>query len=101
MVSQQEIRQYLVNKNIQTLFVSMLEVLCIDQPQYVPSYLVQHLEKNYTIKRGAQVKKSVKQQKKKAEPKKKKEDKQEVFINGFSFGQTHQLGEGNSNTAHY
>jgi hypothetical protein len=89
MATQLQIRQYLASKDIQTLFVSLLESICIDQPEDVNSYLISVLQK----KKKA-VKKPVVEKKKPKKDKKVKKEENGLFINGFSFGQTqeHQLG---------
>src|SRR3989338_7900192 len=100
--SEQELRQYLAAKDVQSLFESLMEVICIDRPNDVPSYLVQYLENNFTVKRSTKQKASstvapqVKAQPapvKKTKPAPaKKEELNGPFKSNFSFGQKDETG---------
>jgi hypothetical protein len=96
--SEQELRQYLAAKDVQALFESLMEVICIDRPHDVPSYLVQYLEKNFTVKRGSKKGSAPVAQPVKAQPapaKKTKPAKEELngpFKSNFTFGQKDEQG---------
>jgi cAMP-dependent protein kinase regulator len=83
-----DIKQYLINKDVQPLFISLMEALVIDMPHDVPSYLVQYLEKNFPIKRTgaklATVPEQMSEPKPTSKPQKKQENKP---FSAFSFGQ--------------
>lgn len=47
---EREINQYLKHKNIQSIFVSILESICTDLPDDVPSHIVHFLENRFSVK---------------------------------------------------
>jgi cAMP-dependent protein kinase regulator len=84
-----DIKKYIISKDVQSLFVSMMESLCVDMPNDVPSYLVQYLEKNFPIKRtgskSAPVSKNV--QINAPKPSSKPQKQETKPFSAFSFGQ--------------
>jgi hypothetical protein len=42
-----ELQRYLSNHNVEPLFVSIMESLCIDRPKDIPAYIIHYLEKNF------------------------------------------------------
>ncbi|KAL0487435.1 cAMP-dependent protein kinase type I regulatory subunit [Acrasis kona] len=56
--TEQSIKEYLQEKHVSSLFVALLEGICIETPDDVPSFMVNLLEKNFQINRSGQQAKS-------------------------------------------
>lgn len=47
--TEQELQQYLADKGVEDILTSMIESICVNRPDDVPTFMVDYLHNNYPI----------------------------------------------------